>query len=224
MAKSKASGYQSKVQQQKQRQKQLNRNLSIGIVAIVVVALIVVSWPKPEAKPLTAERLEMDPTLGPADAPVTIIEYADFGCPSCRVWHQAGVRDQMEAEYGDQVQFVWRDFPIITAQSPKAAEAGQCAFDQGKFWEYHDYLFEQASSLNVSDLKEYAKQVGLDSKEFNKCLDSGQDKAKVDHDLNLAYRQGFPGTPGFVVNGQKLAGPPTYPTLKAIIDQILVAQ
>jgi protein-disulfide isomerase len=128
------------------------------------------------------------------------------------------------AEYGDKVQFVWRDFPVITAQSPKAAEAGQCAFDQGKFWEYHDYLFEKATSLNVSELKAYAKQIGLDTKQFNQCLDSGQDKAKVDHDLQLALDLAFPGTPGFVVNGQKLAGPPMHETLKGIVDQILAAQ
>jgi protein-disulfide isomerase len=224
MAKKKASIYKRKVQQQKQRQKQLNRYLSIGIAAVVVVALIIVSWPKPEAKPLTEARLESDPALGPSNAPVTIVEYGDFGCSSCKIWHQAGVRNQVEAEYGERVQFVWRDFPVITAQSPKAAEAGQCAFDQGMFWEFHDYVYEQGGSLGVSDLKEYAKQIGLDSKQFNNCLDSGQNKAKVDHDLNLAYRLGFPGTPGFVVNGQKLAGPPTYVTLKGIIDEILVAQ
>jgi len=224
MAKSQYKKYQRKVKQQKQQQKQLNRYLSIGIAAIVIVVLVIVSWPKPEAKPLTEARLESDPALGPSDAQVTIVEYGDFGCSSCKIWHQAGVRDQVEAEYGDQVRFVWRDFPVITVQSPKAAEAGQCAFDQGMFWEFHDYVYEQGSSIGVSSLKEYAKQVGLDTKKFNNCLDSGQNEAKVDHDLNLAYRLGFPGTPGFVVNGQKLAGPPTYVTLKGIIDEILAAQ
>jgi len=224
MAKSKHKSYQRKVKQQKQRQKQLNRYVSIGIAIVVVVVLVSVSWPKPEAKPLTEARLESDPALGPEDALVTIIEYGDFGCSSCKIWHQAGVRDQVEAEYGDQVRFVWRDFPVITIKSPKAAEAGQCAFDQGMFWEFHDYVYEQGNSLGVTSLKEYAKQVGMDTKKFNNCLDSGQNEAKVDHDLNLAYRLGFPGTPGFVVNGQKLAGPPTYATLKGIIDEILTAQ
>ena len=224
MAKSKSSIHKRKVRQQKQRQKQLNRNLSIGIVVIVVLVLIVVSWPKPEAQPLSVERLDGNPALGASDAPVTIIEYGDFGCPSCRVWHQAGIRNQVLAEYGDQVQFVWRDFPIITAQSPKAAEAGQCAFDQGKFWEYHDHLFERAKSLSVSDLKAYAREVGLDGAQFDQCLDSGQNKAKVDQNLEQAYQLGFPGAPGFVVNEQKLPGPPMYATLKGIIDEILAAQ
>lgn len=224
MAKPKSPSYKSKVRQQKQRQKQVNRYLSIGIIAVVVVAFLYVMWPQPEAQPLTEARLEADPTLGPTDAPVTIVEYGDFGCSSCKIWHQAGVRDQVEAEYGDQVQFVWIDFPVITAQSPKAAEAGQCAFDQGMFWEYHDFIYEQGSALGVSDLKEYAKQVGLDSREFNNCLDAGQNKAKVDHNLNQGYRLGLPGTPSFTVNGQMLAGPPTYPTLKGIIDEVLAAQ
>lgn len=224
MAKSQPSIHKRKVRQRRQKQKQLNRNLSIGIAVLVVIVLVAVSWPKPEAEPLTAERLESDPTLGVPNAPVTIVEYGDFGCSACRSWHLAGIRKQVMAEYGDQVQFIWIDFPVITAQSPKAAEAGQCAFDQGKFWEYHDYIYEQGRSLGVSDLKAYAEAISLDTKQFYKCLDSGQNKAKIDDNLNQAYRLGLPGTPSFTVNDQKLAGPPTYATLKGIIDDILAAQ
>ena len=83
---------------------------------------------------------------------MTIIEYGDFGCPTCRGWEQAGVLKQIVATYGDQVHFVWRDYPIITAQSPQAAEAGQCAFDQGKFWQYHDLLYAKQPALSISDL------------------------------------------------------------------------
>jgi protein-disulfide isomerase len=152
MAKSKSSDHKHKIRQRRRRQKNLNRTLSIGIGAIVLLILVVVAWPKPETEPLSAERLEADPSLGGADAQVIIVEYGDFGCPACRSWHLAGIREQVMADYGDQVQFVWKDFPVITAQSPKVAEAGQCAFDQGKFWEYHDHLYEQGRSLNVADL------------------------------------------------------------------------
>ncbi len=224
MTNSKSSIHKRKIRQQKQRQKQLNRYLSIGIAVVVILVLVIVAWPKPEAEPLSPERLEADPALGATDARVTIVEYGDFGCSACRSWHQTGIREQVMAEYGNLVQFIWRDFPVITAQSPKAAEAGQCAFDQGKFWEYHDYLYEQARSLNISDLRASAKEIGLDSEQFNQCLESGQNKAKIDQNLNQAYRLGLPGTPSFVVNGQKLAGPPTYATLKGIIDGILAAQ
>lgn len=130
--------------------------------------------------------------------------------------------DQIRATYGDQVQFVWKDFPVITAQSPKAAEAGQCAFDQGKFWEYHDFLYERASTLGVGNLKDYAVEIGLDAEKFNQCLDSGKNRAKVEQSLNEALRKyAFPGTPSFLVNDKKLIGPPTFETLQSMIDTIL---
>jgi protein-disulfide isomerase len=126
--------------------------------------------------------------------------------------------------YGDRVRFVWKDFPIITAQSPKAAEAGQCAFDQGKFWPYHDLLYNRAPALSVRDLKSYAAQLGLDTTKFNQCLDSGRYQAKVNQSLQEAYQRGFQGTPSFLVNGQPLAGPPSFETLKNLIDPILAAK
>jgi protein-disulfide isomerase len=133
-----------------------------------------------------------------------------------------GIKEQIIAEYGDDVQFVWKDFPVITAQSPKAAEAGQCALDQDKFWEYHDALFDNAPALGMNDLKSYAAQVGLDTEMFTQCLDSGQNRAKVEQSLSEAQREyAFPGTPSFLVNGKKLIGPPTFETLKSMVDAIL---
>ena len=118
MAKPHSSTHKQKAYQQRQRQKQLNRNLSIGIAVVVIAILIYVSLPKPAPKPLSAERLGEDPVLGASDPVITIVEYSDFGCPTCRVWHQDGVMQKILAEYGDKVQFVWRDFPVITAQVP----------------------------------------------------------------------------------------------------------
>lgn len=220
MPKSKASTYKRKLQQRKQ----LNRNVSIGIVAIVVIALVIAAWPEPEPEPLPVSRMGSDPALGMESAPIVIIEYGDFGCSTCRVWHDAGIRDQILEEYRDQVMFVWRDYPVITAQSPKAAEAGQCAFDQNKFWEFHDYIYEKGNSISVPDLKGYARQVGMDGEQFDQCLDSGKNKAKVDESFQQGIKLGFPGAPGFVVNDQKLPGPPMYETLKGIIDEMLAAR
>lgn len=222
--KSSSAVHKRKVKKRKQQQKQLNRFLSIGIGVLVIAALVYFAWPQPEVKPLTIERLETYPSLGPEDSPVTIIEYGDFGCTTCRIWHQAGIRKKIIEDFGDQIKFVWVDYPIITAQSPKAAEAGQCAFDQGKFWEYHDYIFEQGSSLSVADLNNYAEKVGLDSRQFKRCLESEQNMAKVEHDLTQGYKLGIFGAPAFIVNDKKLAGPPMYETLKSIIDDILIVQ
>ncbi len=214
---------QKQLRREKIRAQKARRQwMGYGALALILLAAIFWNASRPKAQPLDETRLVSNPTLGPDSAKVVITEYGDFGCTACRAWHNAGIMEQVRAAYGDDVQFVWKDFPVITAQSPKAAEAAQCAYDQNKFWEYHDALFANAPALSVSDLKNYAAQLGLDTEKFNQCLDSGQNRAKVEQSLNEAQRQyGFPGTPSFLVNGQKLVGPPSFETLKATIDAIL---
>lgn len=199
--------------------------LTISVILVVLFAAGGYTfWPRSAPGGVSSARLEENPSIGPSNAPVTIVEYGDFGCTTCRAWFNAGVQERVLAAYGDQVRFVWKDFPIITAQSPKAAEAGQCAFDQGKFWPYHDLLYHRAPALSVSDLKAYAAQLGLDTAVFNQCLDSGRYQAKVNQSLQEAYQRGFQGTPSFLVNDQPLAGPPSFETLKNLIDPILAAK
>ncbi|MGB7094974.1 MAG: thioredoxin domain-containing protein [Anaerolineales bacterium] len=195
------------------------RFIQAGIVALVLLlAAGYFLWPRPQALAVSPDRLNDDPFLGADDAQVTIIEYGDFGCPSCRAWHNAGILDQILATYGDQVRFVWRDFPVITAFSPEAAQAAQCAYDQGHFWEYHDLLFERAASLRVGDLKSYANELGLDRASFDRCLDSEQHRATVEKDLEEAFERRLPGTPSFLINEQPLAGPPNFQTLQSLIE------
>lgn len=213
---------QKQIRQEKIRmQKAKSQWIGIGALALILFAVFFYMSSHPKAQPLDETRLASDPTLGFDSAKVVITEYGDFGCTSCRAWHRAGIMQQVLAAYGNDVQFVWKDFPVITAQSPKAAEAGQCAFDQGKFWEYHDLLYAKAPALSVSDLKDYAAQIGLDTTKFNQCLDSGQNQDKVKQNLDEARSLGLPGTPSFLVNGKKLVGPPSFETLKSTIDAIL---
>lgn len=202
--------------QGKQKRQRLIQAGVIGLVLLLAVGYLL--WPRPQALAVSPERLNDDPFLGAAEAPVTIVEYGDFGCPSCKAWHNAGILDMVLATYGDQVRFVWRDFPVITAFSPEAAQAAQCAYDQGHFWEYHDFLYERANSLRVGDLKSYAGELGLDRAAFDQCLDSGQHQATVDQDLEDAFERRLPGTPSFLVNDQRLAGPPNFQTLQQIIE------
>ena len=199
----------------------LRLTITVGVVAVIIVVVAMILWSQSQVPPLSAARLASDPSLGSPSAKVTIIEYGDFGCPTCRGWEQDGVLKQIVAIYGDQVHFVWRDYPIITAQSPQAAEAGQCAFDQGKFWEYHDLLYAKAPALSISDLKSYAAQIGLNTMQFDPCLDSGQDKAKVNQSMAEARGYGFIGTPSFIVNGQKVIGPASFSQFKSMIDPLL---
>lgn len=196
--------------------------IGVGVLAVIIAVAAFILWiQSAHTPPLSAARLASDPSLGFPSAKVTIIEYGDFGCTTCRGWEQAGVLKEMVAVYGDQVHFVWRDYPVITAQSPKAAEAGQCAFDQGKFWEYHDLLYAKAPALSIGDLKSYAAQLGLNTTQFDQCLDAGQDKAKVDQSMVEARNYGFIGTPSFIVNGRKVIGPASFNQFKVLIDPIL---
>jgi protein-disulfide isomerase len=164
---------------------------------------------------------EDEPAVGPATAPVTIIEYGDFGCPACQSWHRAGIRERVLAEYGEQVRFVWRDFPVITPMSPKAAEAAACAHDQGHFWEYHDLLFERAPRIGVEELKTYASELALDVERFDRCLDGGQHRETVGQDYDAARALNLRGTPSFVANGEVLPAPPSFSFLKQVIESKL---
>ncbi len=114
--------------------------------------------------------------LGLVDAPVRIVEFGDFGCPACRAWHNSGIRNALIEEYGEDISFTYRHFPVITTQSPRAAEAGQCASEQGKFCDYHDYIYESTplAALSPDQLKSYADAVGLDKQQFDECLDLGK--------------------------------------------------
>lgn len=158
---------------------------------------------------------------GSENAIITISEFSDFGCITCRAWHQAGIKDQILAKYGEQVNFVWRDFPVITANSPKAAEAGFCAYDQERFWDYHDLVYENYPRIGVDQLKQYADDIGLNAQEFNECLDSEKYKGHVKQELQEALSHGFRGTPSFLVNDQKLIGPPSFEQISAIIDEMI---
>lgn len=182
-----------------------------GIALVALIAGAFALWLRPQVAPVDAARLSDDPALGPKTAPVTIVEYGDFGCSACKAWFRAGILQELRNGYGNQIRFVFRDFPVITPQSPKAAEAGQCAYDQDKFWEYHDRLYS-AAAIDVSHLKAYAAEIGLDPRKFNQCLDSGRHAPTVERDLQEALARGFRGTPSFVVNDQPitLGGAPTF--------------
>lgn len=211
------------LRERRRREKERNRRLRIG--AVVLLALLLAAyafWPRPAAEPVSAARLADDPAKGPEGAPVTITEFGDFGCPSCRWWHQNRIFDRIIEQYGEQVRIVWRDLPVITPQSPKAAQAAQCAHDQGRFWEYHDMLFERGR-LSARDLKEYASELGLDTETFEGCLDSGRHEETVERDMREAFRLGFRGTPSFIINDQPILGVNPNQMIQ-MIDSLLARQ
>lgn len=158
-----------------------------------------------------------DPSKGPADAPVTIIEFSDYQCPFCK--KVEATINQIIETYGDKIRFVYRDFPLGFHQyAQKAAEASECADEQGKFWEYHDKLFENQQAINIENMKRWARDLNLDPDKFDDCLDSGKYASEVQKDLQDGQAAGVSGTPTFFINGKKLSGAQPFSTFKAIID------
>jgi protein-disulfide isomerase len=160
------------------------------------------------------------PSRGALNAPVTLVEFTDFQCPSCAAMQP--VLEQIAAEYGEQrVRLVVRDFPLQQhANAFKAAEAAEAARAQGKYWEYAKLLFTNQQALDVAKLKEYATQIGLDRAKFDAMIDSGQLSPKVQSDLNEGNRLGINATPSIYVNG-RLLEERSYEGLKAMIDAAL---
>lgn len=147
-----------------------------------------------------------DPSLGPTDAPVTIIAFEDFECPySAQVWR---TEKQIVEEFEGKVRFVYRDFPIssLHANAVEAAEAAQCANDQGKFWEMHDLLFIYQKSISSDTILEAARSLDLDIKEFTTCMDSDTYKQEVMDDYFDGMNAGVSGTPTYFFNGIRVEG------------------
>jgi protein-disulfide isomerase len=157
--------------------------------------------------------------LGPKDAPVQLIEFGDFECPYCQKVHVELIR--LREQFGDKVAIIYKDFPLpMHGSAEKAAEAARCAGAQGKFWEFHDSLFE-THKLQVADLKEEARTLKLDGARFDQCLDSGEQTAAVKKDLEQAKRLGLTGTPSFFANGHFMSGAIVYPKLRETVEQEL---
>lgn len=161
------------------------------------------------------------PSKGAADAPVKIVKFEDFECPFCR--NVQPTLAELLKKYHGKVRLAHKDLPLeaIHPQATLAAEAARCAGDQGKFWQYHDVLYSKAPKLGFAELKVYAKELGLDTASFDKCLESGRHKAVVQKDLNEGAKLGLTGTPSFFINGRELSGAQPLEAFAAIIDEEL---
>jgi protein-disulfide isomerase len=179
-----------------------------------------------QSKSATELSVGSGPILGSASAPVTIIEFSDFQCSYCkRFW--ADTLPKLKDAYIDhgQVSFAYRHFAILGKHSEQAAQAAECAAEQGKFWEYHDQLFKNQGGLAFTEakLRQYARDIGLNSGGFDSCLASGKHKDKVERETTAAAYLGGRGTPFFIVNQRHLVGAQPFDVFRKMIDEELEA-
>lgn len=167
--------------------------------------------------------MDDDAIKGDPNAPVTIIEWSDFECPYCARFYEQAYQ-QIVSEYIDtgKVKLVFRDFPLsFHKNAQKAAEAAECAGEQGSFYAMHDKLFGEGVTGGVTTFKKYAAELGLDTDAFNECLDSDSMAAEVAADMQAGIDNGIRGTPGFLINGELVSGAQPFSAFKTVIDAAL---
>lgn len=169
------------------------------------------------------ELTDDDAVKGDKNAPVTIVEFSDYECPFCEKFYSE-TYSQIEKNYikTGKVKFIYRDFPLGFHQNAqKAAEAAECAGEQGKYYEMHNKLFENGVNGGATSFKQYAKDLGLDQSKFNQCLDSGAMASEIKKDLADGSKLGVSGTPAFFINSQEIVGAQPYTVFEQIIEQQL---
>jgi protein-disulfide isomerase len=200
-----------KEQQQNRAESEFAQRLRTG-----VPVQIFLTQPEPPVQNISTDD---DPARGEKSAPVTVVVFTDYQCPSCAAVHP--VIDETLKSYGNRVRLVVRDFPLpMHAQARKAAEAANAANAQGKYFEYISILFRNQSALDVDSLKRYATEVGLDRARFDAALDSGQYAAEVNNDIADGEAYGVQATPTIFINGVQLQNL-TAEGLRAALDRAL---
>ncbi|MBU1039443.1 DsbA family protein [Patescibacteria group bacterium] len=147
-----------------------------------------------------------DPSLGPAYAPITIVEFGDFECPFCR--QSYSIAKQLLEKYPDGLRLIYRDFPVssIHPQALPAAQAANCAYQQNNFWPYHDKLFDRQNELGNSLYLNLATDLNLNMNNFKACLNDPKIVKEIEEDLAVGLKAGVQGTPAWFVNGRKVEG------------------
>jgi protein-disulfide isomerase len=203
-----------------------NETLINEAVAAAVAALpagsVVAAEPTRDPNQRFVVDIKDNPSLGPEDAPITIIEFGDFRCSYCRRFNDETLQ-QILTNYEGQVRFVFRDYPILGPDSIEAALAGECAHDQDAFWPFHDWLYANQDRLNREGFLEGATAVEMDIETFTACLDARTHEEEVIADYLDGETLGVSGTPTFFINGKLLTGAQPYMVFAGVLEQELAA-
>ncbi len=222
----------------KQRQQRISLIVGIAAVALIILAILILPSIFEATRPV-GEIVQVTPVerplvdglaLGAEDAPVTVEVFEDFQCPRCAEF-ATQVEPQIVENYvpNGQVRFIFRHFPVLddlsgSRESDQAANASMCAMEQGKFWEYHDFVYanwdgENQGAYRDARLIAFAEAAGLDMDQFNQCFEENRYRAEIEADLNRGRSMGVQGTPSVYVNGEAIS-PGFVPTYQAVQEAI----
>lgn len=195
----------------------------LAVILLIAIGLLSRQSNQPSTAAVVGEVSASGKTLGDPNAPVVVWDFSDFHCPHCRNFTE-GTEKQLIDTYvkTGKVRFVYKHFIVINSWD--AANASECAAEQGKFWEYHDYLFskqETDAPFTKDELKRYARDLGLDTARFDQCVDSGKYMNVVQKEMDEGRRLGVRGTPTIFVNGQLVPRGALWPDLQQAIEQAL---
>jgi protein-disulfide isomerase len=176
--------------------------------------------PTPTVKGSDIEITSTDHVRGNPNADITIVEFSDYQCPFCQRFHNT-MKQAMDT-YGNDIRWVYKHFPLdsLHPYARQAAQAAECAGDQDKFWEYTDELYDNQSSIKPAYFAELAKELNLNTSDFESCLSSEKYASKVNSDFNLGRQAGITGTPGGFVNDQQLRGAIPIDQLSSMIESL----
>lgn len=201
-----------------------NRSLIDTAVSAAMDARGTAAQTAGQTQPVPGQRYTVstddDPTIGDANAPITIVEFSDFHCQYCGRFFNETLTPIL-TDYAGKVRLVNRDYPILGAASVQAALAAGCANDQGNYWDFHDMLFENQQNLTRDAFLSYAQELKFDMTKFTTCLDSQAHMDEITKDYTDAQNLGISGTPAFFINGRFISGAQPYTVFASAINEEL---
>lgn len=199
------------------------RQTTALLLLVAGLTLAIFAWvvlrQRPQLQPSLPTANADDPSRGPSDAPVTIIEYGDFQCPFCQ--QMADSLAQLTARYPSQARHVWKDYPLAShPEARPAALAARCAHRQGQFWPFHDRLFQQQGDLGPDLYQRMVADLNLDQATFAECLKDSSVQYRIDQAVTAGRRVGVGEVPTVFINGRRYEGALSVEELTAIIESI----
>lgn len=195
--------------------------LSVSLLTFLISYYLISRENRPRMdRPSEEVSLENNPSLGPSDAPVTVVEFSDYLCPACRKAHS--ITQTIREKYEGKIRWVFKDFPLEAHEGADTlAIAARCAGDQGGFWAYQDRLFGAEGKPGTEALEAFASELDFDTESFSRCLESEAHRSRIEADREEGKRAGVSGTPSFIINGKLKTGPLAVKEFEEIIDEEL---